>query len=1377
MISNKFILILLLFNLCYNECIIHSFPDLHYPKAFTLENGYHLIVTSTGIYTFYPKLSKFSSSYNFTEEQIISTNIYGFQNTINQNQISQFLDNEEGKEYIVCLVKSFLYFMDEKGKIILIEKLSNINAKFILSLIAYKYNNGNYYFVLAYNFKDNVDNKYLGLYYYKIDYNKLEITLESFNEILPTFNEIKYVINPYSISCQNMKSLTYGKVLTCFQGISNFKSIVAFNLNPDNNFELLFKSELYPDSDNYDINYIKTSINSDNSKAFICFTHQSPNKLKCIYYDINENKFFNISSSTKCNIEYFGFNLNYFMSSNEYVLSCLDYNLGNLYIYRLNEDFSIINDNKNYKQTSFLNCYTYDFFSIIYLSKYEEYSVVVNSNCNAGNNMRIYILTNQNCIIPENEIEDEEDFKTQNTLVISPRTTILKSNKMTIPLTIKDSTSVTTIQKLIKTTLPKPIINTILETKITKINKTTSPKTIISQTIYIPLETIITKKNKITILNISSTTTESTQKYLCQDSNKIYYNGKCICDKKKGYYSINFHSLDNKCYKKRDIPRNTYFNNITQTYEICYKTCGTCIKGGDSFENNCLTCAYNYIKETDNNSSNCVENCQYLYYYNTLKQYSCTEDEQCPSEASLIVRTKGKCINKCTNDDTNKFRYNGECLSSCPINTKSNEYYICQLNNISICTFSESELNLEESITQENVKLVAQNYATEFYYTVNHISKFTSPNFTMVLYKNNSCIDELKLNITKIEFDSCIQQLKKDNKIDEHKELIIAVIDLVSGNNPITSFGFFNPDTGEKLDALKSCSDKNVMIYENLISILNDPFAIKLLEEQKINIFDLKNEFYTNICFHFNSPNGRDSTLQDRIKTFYPNITLCDPGCRNKGINLTTMKAECECTFQDLLIKSIFENNLFGNNILIKESIGQIEEMLNNLNLEILTCYKEVFDYKYFKKNIGGFIIIAIFIFYTIFIVYYIITKNDLLRYLYSLTKKYILYISKNCDNKNISKINNIPNSPIKKDKNNYNYKKENEKNKEKDKNNKIDKNKKYEIKEKNKDKYKEINKKIFNDKKCNKYKINNKEKSKINFKQINILNLNFKTPKNEKKSKENINNSRSSARLNNYIKTEKIINNNNIIKSKKYDFVLLYNDTDIQKFLEPTFDGMDYDDVIEQDKRTFCKYFCEKIKENQMIINTFFISDYLKPRSIKIAIFIFMIDIYFLINGLFYSDSFISEIFNSNEEETFLRFIRRLLNRFLYSIIIIRITGYIINLFFVEKINIKKILLSNQKDILKLKYEITEIIRIIIKRIKILISINYIIIIFSWYYLSCFNNVYPHINKELIISTIFIFISMQIIPLIFTFIEACIRFISIKYESEKLFKLSLLFP
>ena len=219
----------------------------------------------------------------------------------------------------------------------------------------------------------------------------------------------------------------------------------------------------------------------------------------------------------------------------------------------------------------------------------------------------------------------------------------------------------------------------------------------------------------------------------------------------------------------------------------------------------------------------------------------------------------------------------------------------------------------------------------------------------------------------------------------------------------------------------------------------------------------------------------------------------------------------------------------------------------------------------------------------------------------------------------------------------------------------------------------------------------------------------------------------------------------------------------------------MDYDDIVEFDKRSFCKYFCEKIQEDQIIINTFFISDYTRPKSIKIAIFIFIIDIYFLLNGLFYSNSYISEIFNSTEEETLFSFIPRMVDRFAYSTIIIKIIGFIIKLFFVEQIKIKKILSANKNDLAKLEFKIAKILKVIIKRIRIIIIINYIIILFSWYYLSCFNNVYPHINREWILSSIFFFLIIQIIHMSITFIETCIRFISIKCESEKLYKLILL--
>ena len=53
----------------------------------------------------------------------------------------------------------------------------------------------------------------------------------------------------------------------------------------------------------------------------------------------------------------------------------------------------------------------------------------------------------------------------------------------------------------------------------------------------------------------------------------------------------------------------------------------------------------------------------------------------------------------------------------------------------------------------------------------------------------------------------------------------------------------------------------------------------------------------------------------------------------------------------------------------------------------------------------------------------------------------------------------------------------------------------------------------------------------------------------------------------------------------------------------------MDYDDVIEEDKRNFCQYYYEKIKKNQSIINSFLIKEITKPTPIKISIFILIVD------------------------------------------------------------------------------------------------------------------------------------------------------------------------
>ena len=1387
-----FIIFVIIKIILCDDCNTHTFSSNHFPKVLTLSSQYKLMISMSGIYSFYPKLSSIAYSYNFSSQQMPATNFEEGQSYIDKADLSQFSGDDDQNEikYVLCIINRVVYVLSEKGKVLFYKDISEELGEiyYPISLVAYKYLDGVYYFSVGYN------NDYFNLafLYFKINFKSDtsgEISLSyKKNSFFASYNSVRYYVYNINLFCKRMVSSSIGIVLACFCGYQDYKeAAMVISFDPDNEFSSNLVSNIYMDPDEKKIKYISSAVNKDKTKALFCFVMKSDEMedetAKCLNYDINNNILSNVTiESDYCSFSLYGLKVYYFDKANEYVFSCVDGD-NNFFMKRLDENFNVIEDNDIYVGKQFLNCEQYTLFSITYISKYNEYSIFINANCNNNFGIKIFMLSDTNCIMPSGEIEEDDEEEEKNNEPTEIATTLPKIEstlakidttiiKTTIPITtvphIKTTFIDTTISKIITSTIIPRIKTTVIDTTIPKIiPNTTLPR--IKTTIVSKLETSIIKIK--TTIPIDEKKTDIQTESPCKNiKGSKYYEGKCICDTKNGYFSVNTKSAENKCYYINDIPKNLYFNSLTNSYEVCYKTCATCNKSGTYLENNCLTCASNYRKEPEKNSSNCVDECKYLYYYNTFNQYSCTDDDQCPSEASLIVRSKNKCVNKCSNDDTYINQYNGECLSSCPSGTEQNNINLCQIKNVATCSSGNYKLDLEDIIDQENVKLVAKNYAKEFYYTVNHISKFTSKNFTMILYKNSSCIDELKLNITKIEYDSCIQQLKADNNISLNRDLIITVIDIFSSgiDKPITSFGFFNPDTGEKLDAAKSCSNKNVIMYENILNIIEDEYALQLLKDQKIDIFDLKSDFYSDICFHFDSPNGKDATLQDRLKTFYPNITLCDDGCRNRGVNLTTMEAKCECIFHDLLSISILNNELIGDNILVKEAIGQLMDVLDNLNIEVLACYKDVFSFYYFKKNVGGFIITGLIILETISIVYYyVFTLNRIVRTIYYLTEKYSLIqkkpkIKKKDSRSKIYKIKIAKNPPKRSPKKEGN---------KIIKNNRIIKTTKKDSKPKLK---KKKSQKLQTEKDISKrskdFLINNSHNNS-KFYDIN-KNKEDKCNKNEKISKK-------SNDINIY-NQEKRNNKNPFITKKRHnlfpnDYKIFKQDINLKQFAKPIFESEDYDDVVEYDKRSFCQYLGEEIKKKQILVDSFFISGITKPRSIKILIFWLKIDLYFLINGLFYSDSYISLVFNSTAKETLFSFVSRSLYRFMYCTIVGNIIGYIIQIFLIDEIEIRKIIVKEGKDDLNIKYEISQILKSMSKKIKILIIINYVISIFSWYYLSCFNNVYPHIKTEWIISSIFIILIVQILSILVSFLVTSMRFISIKIESEKLFKLSLL--
>ena len=148
----------------------------------------------------------------------------------------------------------------------------------------------------------------------------------------------------------------------------------------------------------------------------------------------------------------------------------------------------------------------------------------------------------------------------------------------------------------------------------------------------------------------------------------------------------------------------------------------------------------------------------------------------------------------------------------------------------------------------------------------------------------------------------------------------------------------------------------------------------------------------------------------------------------------------------------------------------------------------------------------------------------------------------------------------------------------------------------------------------------------------------------------------------------------NRLIASKDENF------KNIEEYLQTDLDNMDYDDAVKNDKRKFCEFFCEKVKINQIILDTFYAFDHLRPRTIKIMLFILEIDLYLFVNGLFFNEEYVSEIFHLTEPEKIFTFIPRSINRFFYTTLVGAISGYIIDCFLVEEEKIKRIF-KREKD------------------------------------------------------------------------------------------------
>ena len=548
------------------------------------------------------------------------------------------------------------------------------------------------------------------------------------------------------------------------------------------------------------------------------------------------------------------------------------------------------------------------------------------------------------------------------------------------------------------------------------------------------------------------------------------------------------------------------------------------------------------------------------------------------------------------------------------------------------------------------------------------------------------------------------------------------------------------------------------MIIENVTSLLksenNTNFELQLsLIEQGVDIFNLDSPFYKDLCFDFNNEEKRDIPLSMRVKKAFPDMKLCEPGCRANGIQLPEKIARCDCSLNDIANAAVIKDNALLDGV-----IGQALDLINSSNIMVLTCYKYIF--KYFYRSIGGYITITLIIAHIISIlIYFLVGLPKLKIYILSLTEKYLSFLKQ-------KKINKGDFPPRKRSlKNNV------LENKMMNKSNKKVKINPSTIQKEGKIYKSKIQHFMTNNEDKKRKQKNPTRHNLLTNTKIKLITSNDITI--ELKDKNEIKSNKSKLIL---LEEKKPKTNKELIDTEKFDKNNSNNKAFFEDYLSTYPDDMEFDDALAKDNRKFGECFVENLKEKQMIAFTFFADEPIKIKIMKIILLILNINLYFVINGLFYSEEFITELYEINDDdENFFSYITRSIDKLIYTTLVSIIIGYIVELFFVDEKKIKGIFKREKNNACILKEEIIKFTKSIQKMYLAFIIFVSIILLISSYYLLCFNYVYPKTQIEWIKCSITIMIVMQIISFLKCLVITGLRYLSFKIKSQKMYKVSKL--
>ena len=234
-------------------------------------------------------------------------------------------------------------------------------------------------------------------------------------------------------------------------------------------------------------------------------------------------------------------------------------------------------------------------------------------------------------------------------------------------------------------------------------------------------------------------------------------------------------------------------------------------------------------------------------------------------------------------------------------------------------------------------------------------------------------IEQVKNGISGLNLGNCINILKKHYKIPNEEDLIIVEIETKEDKEK-------NKNLNKKLDFVNLGKNVQVSIYDKSnrkldisycdeITIMKsigdledvDFTTAKKMADQGVDVFNVNDTFFNDICHPFKSERG-DIIIKDRRDDLFQNVTFCGEGCLYNGIDYNYMIAKCICDAVN--IQTGEDNNLGLNNerkgVSLNDIVNTFKGQLFNFNFKVITCFNLVFDSDILKRNLGFIVMISI---------------------------------------------------------------------------------------------------------------------------------------------------------------------------------------------------------------------------------------------------------------------------------------------------------------------------------------------------------------------------------------------------------------------------------